>query len=84
MPEFNWEPMDFLEVLGVLPETDEFKLHYQYIVERGLLKVELSIWIYDSDVHLSLYVKGQEAPVFYLGYLNALEPELLMTKEVNV
>lgn len=69
MPEFSWEPLDFLDVLGVVPQEEEFGVSYHYAIIREHLRLELTVWVYNSDVDLSIYVRPQEQPVIRLNLL---------------
>jgi hypothetical protein len=34
MPQFSWEPLDFLEALEVVPIEEEYGISYRYLLAR--------------------------------------------------
>lgn len=70
MPQFTWEPLDFLDVLGVIPSESEYGLSYQYLVERSGLRLELFVWPLDSDVFVKIYSSPQVEPLIALNLLD--------------
>ena len=69
MPNFSWEPLDFLEALEVVPVGEEYGISYRYLVTRGPLSLTLSIWPLDGDVELLLSCEGIAEPVIRLNLL---------------
>jgi hypothetical protein len=43
MPELSWEPLEFLELLGVLPEEEEYGVSYHYVLARNDSRLELTL-----------------------------------------
>ncbi|MFG6489877.1 hypothetical protein ACG04R_24590 [Roseateles sp. BYS78W] len=70
MPEFAWEPLEFLEALGVVPEEEEYGISYRYVVTRPGLRLELSIWPMDPDVRVRIYSEAQVEPIAKFDLLN--------------
>jgi hypothetical protein len=70
MPEFAWEPVEFLEALGVVPEEEEHGTSYHYVVRRSDLRLELTVWPMSADVALSLFAASQPEPIASLRLLN--------------
>lgn len=62
----TWEPVEFLDFLGVVPEEDEDGLELTYGVEQPSLHLDLSVRPYDSEVHLTLRCQGLPAPILDL------------------
>jgi hypothetical protein len=54
MPEFSWEPLNFLDALGVVPVEEEYGVSYSYSVDRKPLNLALTIWSLCGDVELSI------------------------------
>lgn len=69
MPEFAWEPLEFLEALGVVPEEED-GISYYYVVPRADLSLELTVWPMSADVALSLFAASQPEPIACLNLLN--------------
>ena len=69
MPQLDWEPLEFLELLGVAPKEEEFGTLYEYTLERGQFRLELKVWPLDSDIELKFYCAGQSEPVLNLNLL---------------
>ena len=60
MPLHKWEPLDFIDVLGVAPFEGEYGIFYEYVVERQCCRLVVKVWPLDSDISIELYVAGQE------------------------
>jgi hypothetical protein len=71
MPEFSWEPLDFLDALGVVPVEEEYGISYSYSVERLPLSLALTIWPMAGDVELAIRCKGVTEPVVFFNLLNS-------------
>jgi hypothetical protein len=67
MPNFSWEPLDFLEALEVAPVEEEYGISYRYLVSRGLVSLKLTIWPLDGDVELLLNCEGMAEPLVRLN-----------------
>jgi len=52
MPQFAWDPQEFLESLGVVPTEAEYGLSYHYQVERIGIRLELTVWPLNPDVSI--------------------------------
>lgn len=63
MPQLTWDPFDLVAVLGVLPSHDEFGTSHRYLIEQGSLRLELTIWQYDSDVELQMWETSLPKPI---------------------
>ena len=63
MPQFTWEPVDLLTVLGVAPEVGEYETWHKYTVTQPPIHLQITLWQYDADVEILLSVAGWEQPV---------------------
>ena len=63
MPELQWDSQEFLEVLGEPSHLEEYGCSYSYSLARDGLSLLLTLWPYESVVHLSLYREGDERPI---------------------
>jgi hypothetical protein len=63
MPALVWNETDILTYLGVLPTVEEYGISYLYRVQRCGLYLDLIMYPNDSDIYLSLFREGVEAPV---------------------
>jgi hypothetical protein len=64
MPQLVWNETDFAACLEVLPEVEEYGVDYIYRVNRSGLRLELSVYPYDGDIHIDLFREGVDCPVF--------------------
>lgn len=62
----TWDPVDFLDFLGVVPEEAEYGLELTYGVEQPPLRLDLSVRPYDGEVYLTLRCEGLPAPILDL------------------
>ena len=60
MPELQWDEVDFLECLEVVPEIEEFWTSYFYEVRRDEMVLALTVYPIESLVCLSLYQHDHE------------------------
>jgi hypothetical protein len=63
MPQFVWEPTELLNLLCAVPVVEELGISHRYVVEQGPLRLQLTIWQYDSDVEILLSVAPLSKPV---------------------
>lgn len=71
MPQFSWEPLDFLETLEVLPVEEELGISYRYLVAKGPISLDLTIWPFSGDVSLLLACEGVAEPLMTLNLLES-------------
>jgi hypothetical protein len=81
MPEFSWEPLDFLDVLGVAPEEGEYGISYRYVVVRTDLRLEISIWPLESDVTVEIFCAAQAQPIARFNMLSCPGARVVRDKE---
>ncbi len=70
MPQLVWNEYEFIECLGVVPVIEEYETAHHFKIERDGLRLELSVFQYDGDVHFDLYREGLDAPVFKMRLLD--------------
>ena len=70
MSAFAWEPLDFLDVLGVVPVEEDHAISYRYALDQGPLHLTLIIWPMQGDVELALRCQGVGEPVIHLNLLD--------------
>jgi hypothetical protein len=63
MPQLKWDETDFLNCLEVLPTIDEFETGYHYSVSKDGLRLQLSVFQFDSDIAITVYRAGVARPV---------------------
>lgn len=71
MPEFSWEPLDFLDALEVVPVGEEYGKSYSYSVDRKPLSLALTIWPMAGDVELSIRCERMTEPVVLLNLVSS-------------
>ncbi len=81
MPKLRWDISDFIECLEVLPQTDEFETNHFFQVAKDGLKLEISVWLYESIVSIDLYRDGIELPIVGCAFL--VRGEIKLAKEKN-
>jgi len=59
-----WDLHEFVECLGVLPETDEDYTSHTFTVEKDGLRLDLTVFEYVGGVYIDLRREGVETPVF--------------------
>jgi hypothetical protein len=62
MPLLQWNEADFLECLEVVPQIDEYESGYHYVVSKHGMRLELSVYPYDSDIYISIFQDNIERP----------------------
>lgn len=63
MPQLTWEPVDLLTILGVAPVLGEYETFHRYVVEQGPIRLQLTVWQYDSDVEVLISAAPLPEPV---------------------
>jgi len=81
MPEFSWEPLDFLDALGVVPVEEEDGISYKYQVDRHPLIVTLMIWPLAGDIELTMRCEGVSEPVVILNLLSSPGARVVNAKD---
>jgi hypothetical protein len=71
MPQFSWEPLDFLEALEVVPAEEEYGISYRYLLTRAPISLDLTIWPLTGDVELLLACEGVKEPLVRLNLLES-------------
>ena len=59
----KWDEHELTEFFGVLPETDEDELYLSFSIEKDGLRLLVTFFHYDFDVHLYLFRDGIDEPV---------------------
>lgn len=54
MPELSWNKIDFIECLGVMPESEEYETYFGYTVARNRLLLLITVRPYESVIELRL------------------------------
>lgn len=81
MPKLRWDIVEFIECLEVLPQTDEFETKHFFQVGKDGLKLEISVWPYESIISIDLYRDGIEPPIVGCAFL--VRDEIKLAKEKN-
>jgi hypothetical protein len=80
MPEFQWDPVEFLNVLNVVPTESEHGLSYHYRVERPDVRLEVAVWPLNPDVSIKLYCSSQQEPLVNLQLLDCPAARVVQDK----
>jgi hypothetical protein len=80
MSEFVWEPLGFIEALGVLPVANEEGTCYLYKVLRQGLTLDLTVWPLDGDVCIELTCAQQRQPLLKVNLLSCPSARVLRDK----
>ena len=63
MPELIWNEYDFVEHLEVLPEVDDYKTRYHYLVTKHGLRLDLLVIPTSSEIRISIFQEGIERSI---------------------
>lgn len=63
MPELQWDELDFLECLEVVPQVEEYGISYSYEVHRDSLRLLVTVWPMESAVQWTLWQASIETPL---------------------
>lgn len=63
MPLLKWDETEVLACLEVDPEIDEDGISHSYHVCRGTIHLHLTIFQYDSSVHVTVKSEDQDNPI---------------------
>lgn len=63
MSQIVWEPVDLLDILGVVPVVGEDGTFHQYVLEQGPVRLQITVWPYESDVEILLSAPPLPRPV---------------------
>lgn len=63
MPELDWDLTEFVEVLEVLPQSEEYGTEHRFCVGKDGMRLEVSVWPHESVVSIDLYREGISHPV---------------------
>lgn len=67
MRDLQWDELDFLECLGVVPDEDEYSTYFSYKVLTGDMRLDLTVFPLESVVCLTLSQGTAERPLLDLG-----------------
>jgi hypothetical protein len=81
MPPLAWNPVDFLEVLDVVPVEGECGTSYVYRLTRNEVRVELAVYPFESDIALKIYFGQQSTPVINLQLLDCPAARVVRDKQ---
>lgn len=81
MPELAWNPVDFLQVLEVVPEEGEYGTAYHYDSERRGIRLQLSVYPLDRDVSIDISCGQQESPVVKLRLVDVPAARVIEDKQ---
>jgi hypothetical protein len=63
MPQLQWDHYAFIECLEVIPTVEEDDVSHYFQVERDDLKLDLTVWQYESTLQLDLWHKRFTEPI---------------------
>ncbi|MBX9666037.1 MAG: hypothetical protein K2X93_00405 [Candidatus Obscuribacterales bacterium] len=64
MPKLNWCELDFLECLEADPIVDDYGTSHYYELEQGDLRIQVTVWQYESVIQLSLLRASTNVTIF--------------------
>jgi hypothetical protein len=80
MPELAWDPVDFLDVLEVVPLEEEFGTSYLYKLKRNAMTIELHVYPLAGDVLLRIPHDLQAEPLINLRLLGCPAARVVQDK----
>lgn len=63
MSQLQYDPLEFLEFFGVMPETDEYDPIAIYVISSREITLTCAVCDWNSTVSLSLQREGAEKPL---------------------
>jgi hypothetical protein len=69
MPVLKWNEHDLVEALGVLPQRDEFFASHTFSKVFGSIRLELTIYPFESLVALSIFDSTAMPPFLDLSFI---------------
>ena len=64
MPLLAWNEVDFLEYFAVQPDADDYSESITYDVQRGELRLVVTMWQFESVIQASVFRISSEAPLW--------------------
>jgi hypothetical protein len=68
MPQLDWDEIDFLECLGIIPSVEDYEVKHTYKVNRSGLVLTLIVKQLDSLVQIALQQQDLKEPVVALAF----------------
>lgn len=62
MPVLVWDPIEMMRLLGI-PSVEEDGIWHHFCIEQHSLRLQVTIWTYDSDIELLLWSMPLPDPV---------------------
>ena len=50
MPDFRWQPYEFIEFFGAAPEIDDYETSHRVVGDDNTVTLELTVWKYESVI----------------------------------
>ena len=64
MPKLQWDDLDFLECLEVVPEVETDRIWYSYQVVKNGLDLQVKVWPMESVIQFALARESAKDPLF--------------------
>jgi len=68
VPQLEWDELEFLEYLSVVPSVEEDAVSHAYQFSRDGLEAFLTIWQYESFAMLTIGYADTHQPLIELGF----------------
>jgi hypothetical protein len=63
MPQLEWDELEFLECLEVVPEEEDYSVRFIYQIERGDQRLLLTVRPWESVIELALFCGTGDTPL---------------------
>lgn len=83
MGRLVWDPFDVFSVLGVAPEEGDYEISHRYVVEQSGIRLELTIWQYESEVSILLWSEHLPNPILRYDLLDCPGIRIVNDKRGN-
>jgi hypothetical protein len=80
MPDFAWNPVDFLDALEAVPIEGEFGTSYAYQLNRQGITLKLCVYPPERDVSIELTCGEQTQPVVSVQLLDCPAARVVQDK----
>ncbi len=83
MPSLQWDELDFIECLDVVPDIEGYQVSHAFKVVQERLTLALKVWQHESVVYVTLYdsVTGRLVTEFALFVRGRVSHEKIQREE---
>ncbi len=68
MSRLNWDETDFVEVLEVIPEIENYEVHHKFDFVRGNKRISLLVWQLESFIQIKVFDEHSKNPFLNIAF----------------